>query len=257
MKKGAINWKPPAGASRAVDVVLRFVTNSASGPSKDNGEGAQAANAYLEGMQQSDISYYAGHGRYGSGPDFDRNMRFQMLNSAGDVEQEYDDYNVLEKDLADEGKTTKQTAWQVYQARTKAGTLKTIGVNDGNLQMNGTNAHAGEFGSNLMYDNLKTGGKKPVTGADGALGKTDKTYRLLVFDGCRTQDYKKNVRATPSNTTKDASMIDSTRTVYWGDEAETIGAFLDGVLATESSKGLTGKMDAKQTVDTSPAFEFN
>lgn len=257
VKRGAITWKPPAGAARPVDAVIRFVTNDASGKSKSDGEGGRAANAYLEGMQSSDVSYYAGHGRYGSGPDFDRNMRFQSLNAKGDVEKEYDDYSVLEKDLAAEGAAKKQSAWSVYQARTKAGTLKMLGVNDGNLMMNPSNSHSGEFGGNAMYESLKGAGKKPITGKDGALGQTDKPYRLMVFDGCRTEDYKKSVRGTPNTSAKDASVIDTTRVTYWGDEAETIGAFIDGVLATESSKGLTGKMDAKQQVDTSAAFEFS
>ncbi len=257
VKKAAIQWQPPAGPARSVDVVLRFVTNSASGSGKSEGEGARAAGAYLEGMQDSDVSYYAGHGRYGSGPDFDRDMRFQTLNAAGDVEKEYDDYSVLEKDLLAEGAPHAQSAWQVYQARTRAGTLKTIGVNDGNLMMNPTNGHPNEFGGNVMYDTLEKGGKKPVTGKDGALGDTEKEYRLLVFDGCRTRDYKKCLRATPNAAERDVSMINTTRVTYWGDEAATIGAFLDGVLGTEAASGLTGKMDAKQQVDTSSAFEFN
>ncbi|MBM4365109.1 MAG: hypothetical protein FJ102_02765 [Deltaproteobacteria bacterium] len=257
VKQKAITWKPPAGEARTVDVVIRFVTNSVAGNSKSDGEGKRAADAFMEGMQESDVSYYAGHGRYGSGPDFDRNMRFQLMNDKGDVEKEYSDYTVLEKDLAALGKKSGKSAWTMYQEYTKSGKLKTIGSNDGNLFMNPTNNHTGEFGGNLMYQNLKNGGKKPVTGAEGAMGQTDRNYRLMVFDGCRTQDYKKQIRGTPNSSSRDLGLIDTTRTTYWGDEAETIGAFIDGVLATESSKGLTGKMDAVQQVDTSPAFEFS
>jgi len=55
-------------------------------------------------MTQGDAAYYSGHGRYGSGPDFDRNFgKFTLKDKDGNVEQVIDDYHVLEDVLRHEG----------------------------------------------------------------------------------------------------------------------------------------------------------
>lgn len=245
VKRDAIQYKPPAGDPRSVHVVVRFVT------SEDGSKGADAAQAYQEGLQSSDVSMYGGHGRYGSGPDFDRNMRFELLDAEGQVEREIADYTVLEDVLAAEGKPNGKSAWTVYQERTKAGTLRTVGSNDGNVYMNQQNLHPGEFGSNLMYGQLAKSGKASATGKKGTLAQTggadDKKYRLWLFNGCRTQDYVKSIRTTPGAAdARDVSVMASTRTLYWTDIGETLTAFLDGVVATQSGSELAKGMDAKQ-----------
>jgi hypothetical protein len=243
VKRDAFSFKPPAGEARPVHVVVRFVK------SEDGSEGGEAARAFEEGLRSSDVSMYGGHGRYGSGPDFDRNMRFELLGEGGEVEREIADYTVLEDLLAEEGKAAGKSAWTVYKERVAKGTLRTVGSNDGNVYLNQKNAHPGEFGSNLMYGQLADSGKDPATGADGTLGTDgeEKKYRLWLFNGCRTQDYVKSIRATPGATSgKDVGVMASTRTLYWSDIGETLAAFLDGLVATQSGSELTKGMDAKQ-----------
>lgn len=243
VKRDAIQYKPPAGDARSVHVVVRFVT------SPDGSKGGDAAQAFEEGLQSSDVSMYGGHGRYGSGPDFDRNMRFELLDADGQVEREIADYTVLEDLLAEEGKAQGKSAWTVYKERTKAGTLRTLGSNDGNVYLNSQNLHPGEFGSNLMYGQLADSGKPKATGKDGTLAQDadEKRYRLWLFNGCRTQDYVKSIRTTPgASDARDVGVMASTRTLYWSDIGETLTTFLDGIVATQSGSDLAKGMDAKQ-----------
>jgi hypothetical protein len=48
---------------RDVDAVVRFIT-----PGSD---GAQARRSFEQGLRQDEVVFYAGHARYGTGPDFD------------------------------------------------------------------------------------------------------------------------------------------------------------------------------------------
>jgi hypothetical protein len=72
VRENALTYKPPAGTARPVHAVVRLVT------SQDGERGGETAAAFKEGLDLSDVSYYGGHGRLGSGPDFDRNMRLEI-----------------------------------------------------------------------------------------------------------------------------------------------------------------------------------
>ena len=65
---------------------------------------------FKEGMVQSDVAFYSGHGRYGSGPDFDRNFTTELLDEHGGIEQIFDDYEQLEAKLKEEGKPFGRSA---------------------------------------------------------------------------------------------------------------------------------------------------
>jgi peptidoglycan hydrolase-like protein with peptidoglycan-binding domain len=60
IKAAALTYK-----GKDIDVIVRLVSY------KD----PDARNAFLEAMQKSDVSIYTGHGRYGSGPDFDEKSK--------------------------------------------------------------------------------------------------------------------------------------------------------------------------------------
>jgi hypothetical protein len=68
VKEQALVYSPPAGATRRIPAIVRFIMN----PGGD--KGAEAREAFEQGMTQGDAAHYSGHGRYGSGPDFDRNF---------------------------------------------------------------------------------------------------------------------------------------------------------------------------------------
>jgi hypothetical protein len=77
VRQNVLVHRPPAGIERSVHAVVRLLV------SETGAEGEQAAAAFREGMVQSDLTYYSGHGRYGSGPDFDRNLSFVLTHDDG------------------------------------------------------------------------------------------------------------------------------------------------------------------------------
>jgi hypothetical protein len=251
VRENALTYKPPAGPSRAVHAVVRFVS------SPSGGKGKEAAGAFLEGMTQSDVALYGGHGRYGSGPDFDRNMRYELLDRKGAVVRKIDNYEVLHKILRREGRRRrpKYSSWSQFKWRVRRNRIRVIGSNEGNLFLNAKNRHAREFGAKLMYWNLKrAGGSKPVTGRKGKLAAAaeqnpERKYRLWVFNGCRTQDYVKSIRKTPKHGAHTTDIIASRRSLYWSDIAETLIAFLDSLLKQQSAGQIIREMDAKQDTE--------
>ena len=267
VKRKAISYSPPVnptGVARPVHFILRFVY------SLSGAEGAQAAAAFQAGMTSSDISYYAGHARYGSGPDFDPNFSFELLDAAGkvqdtirasDVVGSRRGYQLLEDRLALEGKAAGRSAWKQFQWRESKGRIRVNASNAGNVFLRTDNPFAPtkedpkkkeEFGANLMYWNLNRtkGGAVPVTGKKGALAAPpgsgpERDYRLMVFTGCTTQFYEKSIRATPGMGPREVDMVTSTRPLYWRDLAKSLGQFLDGVLKQQSAEQIVTDMDEK------------
>ncbi len=156
VKESALTYTPPAGPPRNIPAIVRFIMN----PSGE--KGAEARQAFEEGMAQGDAAYYSGHGRYGSGPDFDRNFGSFTLKAAdGTVEQVIEDYEVLGKVLAKEG---GGGAWAQFLKRWNAGRLEVDFSNAGNLRLNAKNLHPGEFGGKLIQWAMDQTGQTAVTG---------------------------------------------------------------------------------------------
>jgi hypothetical protein len=249
VKKDAISYTPPAGNERKIHVVVRLIYST------DGSKGKEVAAAFKEGMVNSDIAYYTGHGRYGSGPDFDRNFTIDLLADDGSVEVSYDEYSDAEHALRKEGKPHGRTAWQQFLWRVDHKRIRVNGSNDGNVVLNTNNPHTGEFGSNLMYWNLtKNGGGVPKqTGEKGPLGAAadaapDRKYRVMVFDGCRSVDYEKQLRKTHGFDERSADMFGSSVELNWGDEGNTLAAFLDSIISLQSAEQVAKNMDKQQSV---------
>lgn len=248
VRRDALTYRPPAGEERSIHAVVRLVYT------EDGSQGGEASGAFREGMVQSDVAYYTGHGRYGSGPDFDRNMSYELLDEAGNVTESIEDYDVLEVRLRNEGRRNGRSAWQQFLWRERRGRINVIGFNAGNVFTNPQNLHAGEFGARLMYWNLRREGGEGATLATGPGGELaagaeanpERRYRLLVFDGCRTQDYERSIRGTAGFGTHSADVLATRRTVNWGDEVNTLASFLDSVLRQQSAETIVRGMDAQQ-----------
>jgi hypothetical protein len=249
VKENALMYTPPVGGpARPIHAVVRLVF------SHDGKEGGKAAGAFKEGMAESDVAYYSGHGRYGSGPDFDRNMTFDLKDADGNVEQHIEDYTVLKKILAAEGKAKGRGPWAQFLWRVNNKRIEVNGDNEGNVFLNPKNKHSKEFGARLMYWNLEQKGKgaEVQTGKKGPLaeklaGEEARKYRVLVFDGCRTKDYVKAVRSTKGLESGKADIAATRRSVDWGDEANTLAEFLDGIIGQQDKASLIKDMDAKQS----------
>lgn len=251
VRKDALTYQPPAGTARKIHAVVRLVY------SLDGSKGGDVAAAFKEGMVQSDIAYYSGHGRYGSGPDFDRNFTIDLLKADGSVERTFDRYQVAEVELAKEGKSAGRSAWQQFLWRVDRKTIRVNASNEGNVVLNTSNPFPGEFGANLMYWNLKqnsktapkqTGAGNPLdTAADKA---TDRKYRVVVFDGCNSVRYEKELRKTKGFDNHSADMFGSSVELNWGDEGKTLAAFLDSIIHMQSAEQIANNLDKQQSVGT-------
>jgi hypothetical protein len=264
VKRDALVYNPPAGSPRSIHAVIRMVSNT-------GGErGAQAAGAFREGMVQSDAIYYAGHGRYGTGPDFDRNFGRFILRSLDDPTASGPpilDYEVLERQLQQEVRQRRlgRSAWRQFLWRHERGLIDVDFRNAGNLRINTRNLHPGEFGSNLINWALQQGQIRAETGPEGGLAAEaeahpERRYRVVVFNGCRTRDYETSLRTTPGFTRESASLVETSRTVLGDDDARTLGAFLDSILRQQSAEQTLREMDsvqqAMQAEGTNPAGTF-
>ena len=131
------------------------------------GEGGDVAAAFREGMTSGDASFYVGHGRYGTGPDFDRNfIEFRLYDADGNLEETLDNYTALEHTLRRESRDP----WQAFLARVNSNRIQVDLSNAGNLRME-SHAHSNEFGARLIQWALEQSGTPVQTGAGGQLAE--------------------------------------------------------------------------------------
>jgi hypothetical protein len=248
VRPNALQYHPPAGRERNIDAVVRLVYNrdAATG-------GGAAARAFSEGMASSDVAYYSGHGRYGSGPDFDRNFRgFNVTDSTG-RRRFLTEYEELERVMRREGRSSGRSAWQQFLWMQSRGLVEVLSSNEGNVFINPQDLHSEEFGARLIYWDLQRRGINPVTGTGGPLASAaaanpERRYRVLVFDGCRTRDYVRSIRNTAGYDARSADILATRRTVDWGDEVRTLAAFLDSIIGQHSAEQMVRDMDRQQGV---------
>ena len=245
VKPNALTFTPPAGAARPIHAVIRLVH------SPDGTQGAEAAQAFKRGLVESDATFYSGHGRYGSGPDFDGNCTIELLDAKHNREAIFDDYQKLEHHLAAEGRPHGRGAWAQFEWRAGRGLAVVVGANRGNVRMTSTNPHSGEFGANLIHWHLNQSHTAPVTGKHGELEHQAKAhphrkYRVSVFNGCRTNDYENSLRATPGMDKQSTDTFASTVPLLWEDQAWSMVAFLDSILHMQSAEDTAKAMDNQQ-----------
>jgi hypothetical protein len=247
VKRAAFIYAPPAGTPRPIDVVVRVISDAAGD------RGGEALDAFVDAMANGDVAYYSGHGRFGSGPDFDQDYVVKFLDDAGNVVQVVDDDEVVEHELAKQG-----DPWTVFQRRVNSHppTIVVQVTDSGNLWLNAKNAHPGEFGAKLMYWALEHGARV-VTGGGNRLeqataGSSHK-YRVLVFDGCRSQDYDRSLRSTGGFGTREADIIETTRTIGFTKdiskpervEVQAFKTFLGDLMAQMSGERIVKDMGAQ------------
>lgn len=242
--QNALVYKPPVGDPRFVHVVVRLVAE-AGGAS-----GGQAAEAFTEGMAESDVAYYTGHGRYGSGPDFDKDFeRFDLLDAKGSVTKTYDggDYEKLGHDLGREGRPFGRSDFDQFLWRVKHERINVVTSDLGNVYLNPKRLER-EFGAKVTYWALQRDGKQPITGKGGALAAAgaahpDHKYHVDVFDGCRTRDYETSVHGTAGQDTGSTDIIQTKRTVGFYAEAATFAAFLDSIIGQHTAEQVIKDMN--------------
>ena len=191
VKENAFTYSPPAGESRQIHSIVRVVYNDVPGG------GAAAAAAFREGMTSGDASFYIGHGRYGTGPDFDRNfIEFRLYDAQGNLEQTIDTYQALETVMRGESRDP----WQAFMARVNSNRIVVELSNAGNLRL-AARPHDHEFGARLIQWALERSGTPLQTGesgelATGAAANPQRRYRVVAFYGCSTNSYDTALRNT-------------------------------------------------------------
>lgn len=248
VRKNALSYMPPVGGEpRLIHFTARIVA------SPDGSKGKEAAAAMKEGMMESDVAYYSGHGRYGTGPDFDANATFVYNRRL------IKDYERLEEILEQEA--GKGRAWPQFLKRIDDKSLVVNFSNAGNIVMNSKSPHEAEFGGKLMSWLLKNnphGAAPSATTEGGELANSgNRKYQIYVFDGCRTKDYVTNIRKTPGRDNKQTDILATKKTVDWGTEAMALGAFLDGILGQLSANEVVTNMDGGRHAYMSDGLEDN
>ena len=220
---------------RPVDVVLTLLRAG------DGSGGGEVASAFLEGLGRCDVSGYGGHGRYGTGPDFDYNFTADLLDSSGEVVASYSEYRDLEEALAASGKANGRSVMGEYRHLTSKRRLVIRRVNSGNLVINLRNYHASEFGAHLMVDQLKTDANVRRMSKQ----RFDRKYRMWLFNGCRTNDYFYNLRKlNPQADLGGLDLIGTRRVIYWSAIADSLLGLVDGVVARDNYKQLIDRLAA-------------
>ncbi|PKL79603.1 MAG: hypothetical protein CVV27_01595 [Candidatus Melainabacteria bacterium HGW-Melainabacteria-1] len=214
----------------------------------DGSQGAAKRQAAIEGMSQSDVFAYGGHGRYGNGPDFDRNFTVTIdwsgiegAPASGKVV--YEDYYAL-KDLLGSTDAAAIARLKTLEAQ---GKVTVTASNDGNIRMSEKNLHGGEFGGQLMERALKD-----VNNTLSAEIQGDR-YKLWLFEACRTKDYVAPLRAesregakagNPAMAARNLDVLTTDQTMYWHNTGNSLLTLLDGVVKQDTAPDLVNRLRA-------------
>ena len=222
-------------SGKPVDVVVSLVRAG------DGTGGGDVGSAFLEGMNRCEIAAYGGHGRYGTGPDFDYNFTADLVDEAGAVIASYSEYRDLEQFLLERAKAHGRSTLAEYRILTRQRKLIIRRVNSGNLVVNLRNYHPAEFGAHLMVDQLKTDPNVRRMSKQ----RFDRKYRMWLFNGCRTHDYFYNLRKlNPQATAGGLDLLGTRRVIYWSAMTDSLLGLVDGVVAREDYKQLLARLAA-------------
>ena len=214
----------------------------------DGTRGGDIATAYLEALNRCDITAYGGHGRYGTGPDFDYNFTADLLDEAGNVSASFSEYRDLEEALVRRARPHGRSALAEYRLLTAQRRLVIRRVNSGNLVVNLRNYHPGEFGSHLMVDQLQADPNVRRMSKQ----RFDRKYRIWMFNGCRPPDYFYNLRKlNPQANAGGLDLLGTRRVIYWAAIADSLLALVDGVCARDDYKRLLARLSAANVSDES------
>ena len=229
-------------AGRPVDMVVSLVR------ARDGSAGGDAGSAFLEGLNRCEVSVYSGHGRYGTGPDFDYNFTADLVDDAGAVIASYSEYRDLEQALHDRAQASKRSIFAEYRQLLRQGRLLIRRINSGNLVVNLRNYHADEFGSHLMVDQLKTDANVRRMSKQ----RFDRKYRMWLFNGCRTHDYFYNLRKlNPQATAGGLDLLGTRRVIYWSALGASMLGALDGIVQHDDYRQMLARLAAVNPDDVS------
>lgn len=215
-------------------------------------DGSKAKEAFIEGLNKSDITAYAGHGRYGTGMDFDRN--FTIKTNINGKQAEFKDYEAFEKELdkpelkeilekAPNAKSMSNQAKVDYLISQKVLEIQTF--NKGNIVVNEKSPHSWEFGGHLIEKSINSKDDKPTTLLE-SVSKTEK-YKIWNIVGCRTDDYLAKIKTGAKTNVnlqgKNLDIFTTKRVAYWNNTISNALAVVDGVSNNESAQQIKKRLE--------------
>jgi hypothetical protein len=233
---------------KKVNAVIRYAPSRAQ-------SGAERKASFVQGLQQSDVAIYTGHARYGTGPDFDRNFRIELMNKDG-MWLAFPDYSELEEDLKREAFVAQfgnytGSPLAIIKKMKADGIFKLNPSNDGNVVINTKSPYSAEtFGSYLI--SLAASSPDAQQPIDPSLIK-DENYRLWIFSGCSTKMYVNSVRKNQKNSksynTKNLDLLVTNQPTWTHLSADHVLAFLTGIVNMESIESVKKRWDAVKTIE--------
>lgn len=215
-------------------------------------DGTKAKEGFVKGLNNSDVTIYAGHGRYGTGMDFDRNLTIKATINGQTTE--FKDYEDFEKELKNPQYTeilNKAPNIKTMNNRTKIDYLieqKVIEIqssNKGNIVVNEKSPHTNEFGGALIEKAINSSTDKPTLLLE-AVSQSEK-YKLWNLIGCRTDDYlpkiKSGMKNNPNLQRANLDIMTTKRVEYWNNMVDNALATIDGVSNTESYEQIKSRTE--------------
>jgi hypothetical protein len=269
---GTLLFKANVGTSqgRPVHCVVNLVSavNLWTGQTYDKGrgQGKELKEAAMQGMHGSDLFIYDGHGRYGTGPDFDRNWWItvdwdayatkykKVVKRDGKLrvgkEELTDPYQIhlAEQDLGLHGKNPKGRFGDLE----RDGIVEFHGVSAGNV---GISAKPNSEDLHAWLQARAAADENDLS--DSFAGDEERAYRLWLFNGCNTFNYEKRIREKGGALgTKKLDMFMTQKEVLASTTAEALLSYVDGVIAHESAKALEGRMEEAQSLLKTPYGQY-
>ncbi|MFN4149520.1 MAG: peptidoglycan-binding domain-containing protein [Candidatus Sericytochromatia bacterium] len=227
----------------------------------DQNDGTKPKQAFLLGMNNSDISIYDGHGRYGTGLDFDKNFDLTLKLADGSTHT-FVDYSQLENLLEKKDEKTlkiifgddpqkiekvKNTKPEVLiKQMIEDGLVETKSINNGNIIFNKNSPRKYEFGGYLLDKALNNDTHK-ITYSSEIKSSDAPKYRIWSFMGCRTNDYMNGIKKdkTLSNDLKQNNLdiIATSKVIYTSEAVGNIVAHIDSFTNKESKQQIKNRIE--------------
>ncbi len=199
---------------------------------------------YKDSLMQGEVTMYSGHGRYGSGPDFDRNYSIEVEGQRMSYDQ--CKHYVVQKTGKKHPPESEKAA--MLKKLAAQGIIKVTGSNTGNAVMNDKDVQ-NTFGSALMFLALENGtdGKnsRKRTTADYKEKATD-NYKVWMFDGCSTSNYMGSIRRDVGK--KDVAVMGTGTSITMCTSMELVKGMMSQLTGAQIAKNMD-KSHTKRDAD--------
>lgn len=178
----ALTLVPPAGAPRTVDVVVRVIANF------DGKHGEVAAAGLLDGLCHAAVCVYAGHARYGLGPDFEPALAIDLRPGAPLPAEPHQ----LMRIAAREARRRGETMEVILDRWLDAGWIRISRSNLSRVVLGNRNLLSRSLMARLTHwvaARAEGGPASPVVGPTGQLASSHSSipHRLWVLLCCRSK----------------------------------------------------------------------